>query len=114
VTTSNLRPGLTRSATGSPEVYRGRDGSEARFRRDGTIREVHTRDMTIIHRPGGSRTVIVERADRSRIVVNRFGHGYVQRPFLYRGHEYAARTYFYHGRPYAVYYRGYAYRGVTL
>jgi hypothetical protein len=114
VTTTNLQPGLTRSSNGKPEVYRGRDGSEARFRHDGTIREVHTRDMTIIHRPGGSRTVIVERPDRSRIVVNRFGHGYVQRPFLYRGHEFAHRTYFYRGQPYALYYRGYAYRGVTL
>ena len=114
VSTSNAQPGFTRSSNGKPEVYRGRDGSEARFRRDGTLREVHTRNMTIIHRPGGSRTVIVDRPDRSRIVVNRFGHGYVQRPFLYRGHEFANRTYFYRGRPYALYYRGYAYRGVTL
>lgn len=108
------RTGFTRGSNGKPEVYRGRDGSEARFRHDGTIREVHTRDMTIIHRPGGSRTVIVNRPDRSRIVVNRFGHGYVQRPFLYRGHEFANRTYFYQGRPYALYYRGYGYRGITL
>jgi hypothetical protein len=112
--TANAQPGFTRSSNGKPEVYRGRDGSEARFRHDGTLREVHTRNMTIIHRPGGSRTVIVDRPDRSRIVVNRFGHGYVQRPFLYRGHEFANRTYFYRGRPYALYYRGYAYRGVTL
>jgi len=110
----NERIGLTKGSNGKPEVYRGRDGSEARFRHDGTIREVHTRNMTIIHRPGGSRTVIVNRPDRSRIVVNRFGHGYVQRPFLYRGHEFANRTYFYRGRPYALYYRGYGYRGITL
>lgn len=111
---TNTRSGFTRSSNGKPEIYRGRDGSEARFRHDGTIREVHTRNMTIIHRPGGSRTVIVDRPDRSRIVVNRFGHGYVQRPFLYRGHEFAHRTYFYRGQPYALYYRGYAYRGVSL
>lgn len=114
VTAASAQPGFIKGSNGKPEVYRGRDGSEARFRHDGTIREVHTRDMTIIHRPGGSRTVIVDRPDRSRIVVNRFGHGYVQRPFLYRGHEFANRTYFYRGRPYALYYRGYAYRGVTL
>jgi hypothetical protein len=114
VTTANVNPGFTRSSNGKRESYRGRDGSEARFRHDGTIREVHTRNMTIIHRPGGSRTVIVDRPDRSRIVVNRFGHGYVQRPFLYRGHDYAGRTYFYRGQPYSLYYRGYAYRGVTL
>lgn len=114
VTTANVKPGFTRRSDGKPEIYRGRDGSEARFRHDGTIREVHTRNMTIIHRPGGSRTVIVDRPDRSRIVVNRFGHGYVQRPFVYRGHEFANRTYYYRGRPYALYYRGYAYRGVAL
>ena len=114
VTTANANPGFVRASNGKPEVYRGHDGSEARFRRDGTIREVHTRGMTIIHRPGGARTVIVDRPDRSRIVVNRFGHGYVQRPFLYRNHEFYNRTYYYRGRPYALYYRGYAYRGIAL
>jgi hypothetical protein len=111
---ASMHPGLVKSANGKPEVYHSRDGSEARFRRDGSVREVHTRGMTIIHRPGGSRTVIVERPDRSRIVVNRFGHGYVQRPFLYRNHEFYNRTYYYRGRPYALYYRGYPYRGVVL
>lgn len=114
VTSANMHPGFVRASNGKPEIYHGRDGSEARFRHDGTIREVHTRGMTIIHRPGGSRTVIVDRPDRSRIVVNRFGHGYVQRPFVYRNHEFFGRTYYYRGRPYANYYRGYPYRGVFL
>ena len=35
-------------------------------------------------------------------MVNRFGHGYVQRPFLYRNHEFYNRTYYYRGRPYAL------------
>jgi hypothetical protein len=70
--------------------------------------------MTIIHGPSGSRRIVVERVDHSRIVAYRGGHGYVQRPFLYRGHEYANRTYFYNGRPYALYYQRYPYRGVFL
>ena len=108
------RPVITRTADGKPDRFRGRDGSEARFRRDGTVREVRARDMTIIHGPGGSRRIVVERVDHSRIVAYRGGHGYVQRPFLYRGHEYANRTYFYQGRPYARYYQRYPYRGVFL
>ena len=55
-----------------------------------------------------------ERADHSRIVTNRAGHGYVQRPFNYRGHEYAHRTYYYRGAAYPRYYRTYSYRGVYL
>ena len=105
---------ITRTADGKPDRFRGRDGSEARFRRDGTVREVRARDMTIIHGPSGSRRIVVERVDHSRIVAYRGGHGYVQRPFLYRGNEYANRTYFYQGRPYARYYQRYPYRGVFL
>jgi hypothetical protein len=107
-------PGITRGATGKVEVYRGHNGSEARFRRDGSVREVHARDMTIIHGPGGSRRIVVERVDHSRVVAYRGGYGYVQRPFLYRGQEFASRTYLYRGRPYAAYYQRYPYRGVFL
>ena len=108
------RLGITRAADGKPESFRGRDGSEARFRRDGSVHEVRAREMTIIHGPGGSRRIVVERVDHSRIVAYRGGYGYVQRPFLYRGHEFAGRTYFYRGRPYALYYQRYPYRGVFL
>ncbi|PYP86544.1 MAG: hypothetical protein DMF61_12735 [Blastocatellia bacterium AA13] len=104
--------GVIRGANGKPERFRGRDGSEARFGRDGNVREVRARGLTIIHTPGGSRHVVLVRPDHSRIFVNRAGHGYVQRPFFFRGREFASRTYYYHGRPYALYYRPYAYRGV--
>jgi hypothetical protein len=112
--TTSLSPGITRGANGKVEAYRGHSGSEARFRRDGTVREVHARDMTIIHGPGGSRRIVVERVDHSRVVAYRGGYGYVQRPFVYRGHEFASRTYLYRGRPYAAYYQRYPYRGVFL
>lgn len=111
---NSARPGITRGANGKVEVYRGNNGSGAVFRRDGTVREVRARNMTIIHLPGGSRRIVVDRADRSRIVAYRGGYGYVQRPFVYRGREFASRTYLYRGRPYAAYYQRYPYRGVFL
>jgi hypothetical protein len=107
-------PGITRGANGKVQVYRGHNGSEARFGRDGRVREVHARDMTIIHLPGGSRRIVVERGDHSRVVAYRGGYGYVQRPFVYRNHEFASRTYFYLGHPYARYYQRYPYRGLFL
>ncbi len=66
-----------------------------------------------IHRDarGGRR---IERADHSRVFVNRAGHGYVQRRFDYHGREFAGRSYYYHGRPYSVYYQRYPYHGVYL
>jgi hypothetical protein len=66
-----------------------------------------------IHRDArGGRSI--ERADHSRVYVNRAGHGYVQRRFDYHGREFAGRSYYYHGRPYSVYYQRFGYRGVYL
>ena len=111
---ATARIGITRGTNGKVEVYRGHNGSGAVFRRDGTVREVRARDMTIIHLPGGSRRIVVDRSDHSRVVAYRGGYGYVQRPFVHRGHEFASRTYLYHGRPYAAYYQRYPYRGIFL
>lgn len=107
-------PGFTRGSNGRVESYRSPTGSEAHFRRDGSVHEVHAQGMTITHGPAGTRRIVSERPDRSLIVTNRAGHGYVQRPFSYRGHEYAHRTYYYRGAAYPRYYRTYAYRGVYL
>ena len=113
-TTSPAPMGLKKNSSGKPESFRGRDGSEARFGRDGKVREIHARGMTISHGPAGTRRMVTERPDHSRLVVNRAGHGYVQRPFLYHGRQFAARSYYVGGRPYAVYYQGYPYRGIYL
>jgi len=109
-----VKPGITRGPNGKVESYRGHNGSEAHFGRDGRVREVRARDMTIIHGPGGSRRIVVDRVDHSRIVAYRGGYGYVQRPFIYRNREFASRTYFYLGHPYARYYQRYPYRGLYL
>jgi hypothetical protein len=70
--------------------------------------------MDIHHSVGGGRRVEVERADRSRIVAERGGRGYVQHPYSFRGHEFAHRTYFVHGRAYDRFYGRYEYHGVFL
>ena len=107
-------PGVTRGPNGRVATFRGANGNQARFAADGHVRSVTTNGMTIVHPPNGGRQVVVERADHTRIVTNGAGHGYVQKPFTYRGHEYASRTYYYNGRPYVRYYRSYTYRGVYL
>jgi hypothetical protein len=106
--------GLTKGANGKPTSFRGADGSEAHFAKNGSVREVRAKGMTISHGPGGSKRIAAMRSDHSGIVTNRAGHGYVQKPFLYHGRPFAARTYFYNGRPYALYYQGYYYRGLYL
>jgi hypothetical protein len=70
--------------------------------------------MDVHHGLNGNRRVEVEHADHSRIVAERGGRGYVQRPYMYHGHEYARRSYYYHGRYYNNYYGRYYYRGVYV
>jgi hypothetical protein len=53
----------------------------------------------------------VVRADRTRIVTNRAGHGFVERPFSAGGRNYYQRTYYSRGVPYTRVYRSYYYAG---
>jgi len=112
--TGSTRAAFVKSPNGKTEVFRARDGSEVHRSLDGRVREVHTHNMVITHYSSGYRRVVVERADRSVIVVNRSGYGYVQRPFYWHNQPYYGRTYYYYGRPYAVYYRSYPYHGLFL
>ena len=92
------------------------NGSVIRTRPDGTRADFHDarRGMEIHHGLDGNRRIVVERADHSRIFVERGGHGYVQHPYYFHGHEFAQRTYFVGGHPYARYYGRYPYHGVYL
>ncbi|MGA2740687.1 MAG: hypothetical protein ABSG65_25020 [Bryobacteraceae bacterium] len=72
------------------------------------------RGMDIHHSLSGNRRVEVERPDHSRIVTERNGRGYVQKPYKYRGHEYAQRSYYYNGRYHQAYYGRYQYHGVWV
>ena len=107
------RPGGGRVPAGS-HVTRTASGHEVTRRADGRPADVRRGDMAVHHNLNGNRRVSVERADHSRIVADRRGHGYVQHPYNYRGHEYAHRTYYRDGRPYDRFYRGYAYHGVMV
>jgi hypothetical protein len=89
------------------------NGAAVRTRADGTRSDVHDpkRGMDIHHGLDGNRRVSVERADHSRIVAERGGHGYVQHPYMFHGREFGHRTYFEHGRPYDRFYGRYGWRG---
>ena len=104
-----------RAPVGSQTV-RARNGSEIRTRPNGSRADLHDpmRNMDVHRSLSGNRVVRVERPDHSRVVAERGGRGYVQRPYAFRGHEYARRTYYVNGRAYDRYYRPYAYRGVAL
>src|ERR1039458_6528267 len=92
-------------------------GNAVRMRANGSRSDVpvgargNARAMDIHHGLGGGRRVEVERRDGSRVVVERGGRGYVQRPYRYGGREYAHRTYYRNGRVYDRYYAPYSYRG---
>src|ERR1019366_8793113 len=67
-------------------VYRNPSGTEAHFGPGGHVETVHARGMTINHGAGGR--IEVHRPDHVVVVTNSRGHGYIQRPFAYRGHEF--------------------------
>jgi hypothetical protein len=93
-----------------------KNGSAVTKRADGKVATMHDpkRGMEVHHGLNGNRRVEVERRDHSRIVAERGGRGYVQRPYSYHGHEYARRSYYYHGHYSNAYYGRYYYRGVYV
>ncbi|MGO9008501.1 MAG: hypothetical protein ACLQPN_00235 [Bryobacteraceae bacterium] len=92
-----------------------RNGAVTR-RADGRVAGFHDnrRGMDVHHGLNGSRHVMVERRDHSRVYVGRGGRGYVQRPYMYHGHEYARRSYYRDGHYYHAYYGRYYYHGVYV
>ena len=96
-------------------VTQGRNGAVTR-RPDGHVAGFHDnrRGMDVHHGLNGSRHVMVERGDHSRVYVGRGGRGYVQRPYMYHGHEYAQRGYYRDGHYYHAYYGRYYYHGMYV
>jgi hypothetical protein len=113
---------ITPQHTGAHSVPKGatvsttKSGGTVTKRSDGKVASLHDpkRGMDVHRGLNGNRTVVVERSDHSRVVVEHGGHGYVQRPYSYHGHEYARRSYYYHGAYYNNYYGRYSYRGVFI
>jgi hypothetical protein len=97
-------------------VVQTKSGGAVVRRADGKVASVHDpkRGMEVHRGLNGHRTVVVERSDHTRIVVEHGGRGYVQRPYMYHGHEYAVRAYYYNGASYHYYYGNYYYRGVYV
>ena len=93
------------------KIEQAKNGGVVQRREDGRLREVRTPNGAVIdHGLAGNRRVEMERPDHSRVVAERGGHGYVQRPYIYGGHEFAHRTYYDHGKVYDRFYGRYEYR----
>ena len=92
------------------------NGSVVQRRPSGSVSDVHDaqRGMDVHHGINGSKRVLVERPDHSRVVAERGRPGYVQRQYIHNNHEYARRTYYDRGRAYDRYYRRYPYRGIYI
>jgi len=109
-------PAITTPTPRASVDHATRSGSAVRTRSDGRVSDVHDakRGMDVHHELNGNRRVSVERADHSRLVMERGRPGYVQRGYSYHGHDFGRRSYYYHGREYDRFYRGYGYRGMYL
>jgi hypothetical protein len=107
---------ISHTAPAGSRTTRAANGSEVRTRANGQRSDVHDakRNIDIHNGLDGDRRISVERADHSRVVAERGGRGYVQRPYTFRGHEYGHRTYYFHGRAYDRFYRPYLYNGIAL
>jgi hypothetical protein len=100
-------------------VAHGANGNAVSRRPNGRPADVHVanhggRQMDVHHGLTGNRRALVERPDHSRVMAERGGHGYVERPYSYRGREYAHRTYYYNGRAYDRFYSPYSYHGMMV
>ena len=91
------------------------NGGVMRTRADGSRAEIHDAQhgVDIHYGANGSRRIMTERADHSRIFAEH-GSGYVQHPYMYRGQELAHRTYWEHGHEFAHFYSPTVYHGVPL
>jgi hypothetical protein len=93
-----------------------RNGNIVRTAADGSVIDVHSprNGMYIHHSLDGSRHVLVDRPDRSRVYVSSRGLQYVQHPYVFRGRQFDHRTYYVQGQLFHQVYRPYAYGGTVL
>jgi len=96
--------------------YQTSSGASVTRRPDGRMASYHdaSHGMYVHNGINGSRHVVVERADHTRIYVVHGGPSYVQRPYMFHGHEYATRYYYHNGVYYHAYYGRYAYHGIWI
>lgn len=71
-------------------------------------------NLYIRHAPDGTRQVLAERADGSRVFATAHGASYVQRPWNFQAQAFDRRTYLEGGKVSQQFYRPYNYNGTTL
>ena len=93
-----------------------RNGDIVRKAADGAVIDVHSpkNGMLIHHALDGSRRIVVDRPDHSRVVATSRGVQYVQHPYTYGGRSFDHRTYYVQGRLFHQLYRPYTYNGTNL
>jgi hypothetical protein len=93
-----------------------RTGNIVRTAADGSVMDVRNprNGMSIHHGLDGSRRIMVDRPDRSRIVAASSGVQYVQHPYSVRGRPFDHRTIYVQGKVLHQFYRPYSYAGTTL
>jgi hypothetical protein len=97
-------------------VARAPNGNIVRTASDGSVLDVRSpaKGMYIQHGLDGSRRILVERPDRSRVFATSRGVPYVQHPYMFRGHPMDHRTFVVQGKVFHAFYRPYNYGGTTL
>jgi hypothetical protein len=106
--------GPVSAARPAERVVRTANGGEIHRGPNGQLRVVQARGLVIQHGPAGSRVIVRERPGGVVVVSNRFGQGYVQRPYAYRGVQFVQRTYFINNVAYVGVYRPFVFGGVAL
>jgi hypothetical protein len=114
-------PVVSRNFPGHPGPAGSREsqapnGSIVRTAADGSVIEVRNprNGVSIQHGLDGSRRILVEQADRSRVFIPSRGPQYVQHPYTFRGQSMDHRTFVVNGQLTHQFYRPYSYRGTTL
>lgn len=91
-----------------------RPGEEVRFRGNGHIAVLHTREFDINHGPHGER-MIVSRRPGGVVVVSAGRHfGYVERPVMFHGNTYLRREYTRGPFGHSAVFVGYHYHGLEM
>jgi len=100
---------------GSTETQ-NRNGSIVRTAADGSVIDVRNprNGVSIHHALDGSRRIMVEQPDHSRVFIPARGIQYVQHPYVFHGHAMDHRTFVVQGPLFHQFYRPYNYGGTTL
>lgn len=93
-----------------------KNGNAIRYRPNGKVSDFHDvkRGVDIHQGLNGSRVVIANRPDHSRVVYERGRPGYVGRPYSFHGQDFVRRTYVYGGHTYSHFYHDYRFRGLDI